>query len=198
MLIPAGLGQLDVDLVDAGVRPEAVPQAVEVVEAASLAGRARDDEAAPLKVAEPFHLATVAIEAAANVPVGDQPVTTQRAPLGLGQIRKGILDGAHERRPGVAASWNSIHVGDAFGLGRLSLRCTVQHPQPQPIEQSKNMPLGRLGSTLGMGAVERVDNVRQPLGGTHPMAGLVHVADERVGPALAPAWLFAEKVTSPR
>jgi hypothetical protein len=47
VLITAGLGRPDVDLIDAGVLLEAVPQAVEVIEATSLAGHPRDDEAAP-------------------------------------------------------------------------------------------------------------------------------------------------------
>ncbi len=76
VLIRAGLGQSHIDLVDACVLTEAVPQAVEVVEAASVTGCTREDEVTSAQITEPLHLWTAAVEAAANVAVGDQPVTT--------------------------------------------------------------------------------------------------------------------------
>lgn len=67
VLILAGLGQSNPDLVDACVLTEAVPQAVKVIEAASVTGCTLNDEAASAQITEPLHLRTAAIEAAANV-----------------------------------------------------------------------------------------------------------------------------------
>ncbi len=76
VLILTGLGQSNPDLVDACVLTEAEPQALEVVQAASVTECTFDDEAASAQITEPLHLWTAAIEAAANVALRDQPVTS--------------------------------------------------------------------------------------------------------------------------